>query len=521
MATEVSPTDATVEHRARALAALADPARLSIIDALVLGDASPGELGVEMGLTSNLLAHHLGVLERAGLVSRHRSQADRRRSYLRLVPGALDRLLPGHGTDASRTAAGSPVTRVVFVCTADVRTFPASRGTVDPAQQRARHRRRHPPRRSPRSRRLAAANRHGLPLTQTTPRLLPELAEDDYRGHRVRQRLRGPRSTTARSRRPHTACTGRSPTRCRSAPRRRSRTPTPTSRDGSSPWPATSPQPTPNPAADPPSRPDPWSSPMPDSSDSPQPRLNPRPEHEITLDQQVALRSSAARLAEEFTGTFNAETIEKFLASSYDEFAGRSTVVNYLPLLAERFARERLHALSRVEGLANDGRAAVLFLCTHNSGRSQMAMGFFAHHAGEAGIAWSGGSEPGIEVNPAAVAAMAERGIDISREYPKPWTDEVVRAADAVISMGCGTPVPSSRASATRTGTSTTPTVAALRRSGPSATTSNAVYWRSWTSSASPRPPRRRRRHPDRSLMARHHLTPRGRAHDLGPTSRR
>ena len=69
-------------------------------------------------------------------------------------------------------------------------------------------------------------------------------------------------------------------------------------------------------------------------------------------------------------------------------------------------------------------------------------MGFFSHHAGEAGIAWSGGTEPGIEVNPAAVAAMAERGIDISREYPKPWTDEVVRAADAVISMGCGDACP-------------------------------------------------------------------------------
>ncbi|MGD9961751.1 arsenate reductase ArsC [Nocardioides sp.] len=166
------------------------------------------------------------------------------------------------------------------------------------------------------------------------------------------------------------------------------------------------------------------------------------PVHEITLDQQLALRVAASRLAEEFSGTFNAETIERFLTSSYDQFAGQAVIVNYLPLLAERFARQRLHALSRIESLATDGRAAVLFLCTHNAGRSQMAMGFFAHHAGEAGIAWSGGTEPGIEVNPAAVAAMAERGIDISHEYPKPWTDEVVRAADAVISMGCGDACP-------------------------------------------------------------------------------
>jgi protein-tyrosine-phosphatase len=71
-----------------------------------------------------------------------------------------------------------------------------------------------------------------------------------------------------------------------------------------------------------------------------------------------------------------------------------------------------------------------------------MAMGFFEHYAGDAGVAWSGGSEPGDEVNPAAVAAMAERGIDISGEYPKPWTDEVVRAADVVITMGCGDACP-------------------------------------------------------------------------------
>jgi protein-tyrosine-phosphatase len=71
-----------------------------------------------------------------------------------------------------------------------------------------------------------------------------------------------------------------------------------------------------------------------------------------------------------------------------------------------------------------------------------MAMGFFTHHAGDAAVAWSGGSEPGEQVNPAAIAAMAERGIDISAEFPKPWTDEVVRAADVVITMGCGDACP-------------------------------------------------------------------------------
>ncbi|MBA3303053.1 MAG: arsenate reductase ArsC, partial [Acidimicrobiia bacterium] len=83
-----------------------------------------------------------------------------------------------------------------------------------------------------------------------------------------------------------------------------------------------------------------------------------------------------------------------------------------------------------------------LFLCVHNAGRSQMAMGFFRHLAGDRAVAWSGGSEPGTQVNPAAVDAMRERGIDISAEFPKPRTDETVRAADVVVSMGCGDACP-------------------------------------------------------------------------------
>jgi arsenate reductase len=89
-----------------------------------------------------------------------------------------------------------------------------------------------------------------------------------------------------------------------------------------------------------------------------------------------------------------------------------------------------------------DNMPAVLFLCTHNAGRSQMALGYFNHLAGGQGVAWSGGSEPGNEVNPAAIAAMEEIGIDITREFPKPWTEEVVHAADVVVTMGCGDACP-------------------------------------------------------------------------------
>jgi len=163
---------------------------------------------------------------------------------------------------------------------------------------------------------------------------------------------------------------------------------------------------------------------------------------DLSVDQTLALKTAAEGLNREFSGVFGTETIERFLHTSYDQFADRAAIPNFLPLLGERFARQRLKALARVEGKSQDGTPIVLFLCVHNSGRSQMAMGFFQHLAGDQAVAWSGGSEPGAELNASAVAAMAERGIDISEEFPKPWTDEVVRAADVVISMGCGDACP-------------------------------------------------------------------------------
>lgn len=80
----------------------------------------------------------------------------------------------------------------------------------------------------------------------------------------------------------------------------------------------------------------------------------------------------------------------------------------------------------------------VLFLCVHNAGRSQMAAGWLRHLAGDRVTVYSGGSAPAAEVNASAVAAMAEVGIDITAEFPKPWTEEIVQAADVVITMGCG-----------------------------------------------------------------------------------
>jgi protein-tyrosine-phosphatase len=163
---------------------------------------------------------------------------------------------------------------------------------------------------------------------------------------------------------------------------------------------------------------------------------------QFSLEERLVLRRSAEILRSEFEGVFGVETIERFLQSSYDDFAGRARTRTFLGVLAERFARQRLTALAKVEGKSENGMPVVLFLCVHNAGRSQMALGWFTHLAQGRAMAWSGGSEPSSEVNEAAVTAMREVGIDISGEFPKPWTNEVVQAADVVITMGCGDACP-------------------------------------------------------------------------------
>ena len=157
-----------------------------------------------------------------------------------------------------------------------------------------------------------------------------------------------------------------------------------------------------------------------------------------SLDVQRALESGVAHLLSEFSDTFDAETVQRMTYASYDKLATQATVRDFLPLLAERFARQQLQARAKINSKSGDEKLVVLFLCNHNAGRSQMAMGFFNHFAGGGAVVWSGGSEPQGVINPAAIAVMAERGIDISGEYPKPWTGELVQAADVIVTMGCG-----------------------------------------------------------------------------------
>jgi arsenate reductase (thioredoxin) len=159
------------------------------------------------------------------------------------------------------------------------------------------------------------------------------------------------------------------------------------------------------------------------------------------LELRPLIRSVADRLRGEFEGVFATGTIQRFMADSYEALSG-ARVKGFVPLFVERYTRQRLSALARVEGKTATERPMVVFLCVHNAGRSQMAAGWMQHLAGDAAEVYSGGSDPASEINPAAVASMVEIGIDISSEFPKPWTDEIVRAADVIVTMGCGDACP-------------------------------------------------------------------------------
>ncbi|WP_395638361.1 helix-turn-helix domain-containing protein [Pseudolysinimonas sp.] len=162
----------SLDRRAARHAALGDPARLQIVDRLSLGDLSPTELQQTLGLTSNLLAHHLKVLEGEGMIERHRSEGDGRRTYIHLAPHALDGLVPG----ATATAR-----RVVFVCSANsarsqlaaalwrlASDIPTASAGTHPADRVA-------------AGALAAADRHGIPMLEAAPRALDDvLADGDF-----------------------------------------------------------------------------------------------------------------------------------------------------------------------------------------------------------------------------------------------------------------------------------------------------------------------------------------------------
>ena len=153
------------------------------------------------------------------------------------------------------------------------------------------------------------------------------------------------------------------------------------------------------------------------------------------------VEKAADALQDEFAGTFTRETIARYIAESVD-LLGDSKINVFVPVLAHRFARERLKALGQAEGLLTKEQPEVLFVCVQNAGRSQIAAGLVTlRSGGQLGVR-SAGSDPAEVVQPLVAEVMAELGVDLADAFPKPLTDEVVRAADVVVTMGCGDACP-------------------------------------------------------------------------------
>ncbi|MFI2352219.1 arsenate reductase ArsC [Streptomyces sp. NPDC019443] len=157
-------------------------------------------------------------------------------------------------------------------------------------------------------------------------------------------------------------------------------------------------------------------------------------------DQRLA--AGAARLANRHEGTFSPETVMRLLADSYTQLAAAAHVRTHLIVLAERLAGERLDALAQSEGVPGAGLPRVLFVCSHNAGRSQIAAALLTRRAAGRVEVSSAGTAPAAEVEPLVVQVLVEAGADIGHAYPKPLTDEVVQAADIVVTMGCGDACP-------------------------------------------------------------------------------
>lgn len=160
------------------------------------------------------------------------------------------------------------------------------------------------------------------------------------------------------------------------------------------------------------------------------------------LAPDSVLQRASEHLATKFDGIFNEETIERIVYESYTALARTATVSTHLPSLATRFAQDRLTALAQSKGAIAKSVPEVLFVCVQNAGRSQMAAALLRELGGDRVHVRSAGSQPATDIESSVAQAMSELDIDLAHEFPKPLTDDVVRAADVVITMGCGDACP-------------------------------------------------------------------------------
>lgn len=159
-------------------------------------------------------------------------------------------------------------------------------------------------------------------------------------------------------------------------------------------------------------------------------------------EQDKAYERIVERLTYKFDGVFSPESITDAVANSRRDLETTARIKDFLPVLVERFAQEQLQSAAQAEGRLAKPVPELLFVCVHNAGRSQMAAALAESLSGGRVHVRTAGSEPADRINPQVIAVLSERGIDLTEAYPKPLTDDVVRAADVIVTMGCGDACP-------------------------------------------------------------------------------
>jgi protein-tyrosine-phosphatase len=159
-----------------------------------------------------------------------------------------------------------------------------------------------------------------------------------------------------------------------------------------------------------------------------------------------ALSAEYTRIVDDLTyhydGIFSRQTVQRAVEQARERLVPVARFPNFLPILTERFARDQLLAAAQAEGKVATSVPEILFVCVHNAGRSQMAAALARHLSAGRVHVRSAGSQPTQEIHPLTIQALAERGIEITEAFPKPLTDDVVHAADVIITMGCGDACP-------------------------------------------------------------------------------
>lgn len=159
-------------------------------------------------------------------------------------------------------------------------------------------------------------------------------------------------------------------------------------------------------------------------------------------DLAPVLARITARLAARHGRAFSTETVEQYVEECSWLLSAKARVGTHLPVLVERFADQRLGALARGRGLSPKPVPEVLFVCTENAGRSQLAAALLRHRAGHEVRVLTAGSDPGLAIAPVVLRLLAEQCLNAGEEFPKPLTAEIVTAADVVVTLGCGDACP-------------------------------------------------------------------------------